>query len=139
MGGIDTAVGAFDNCHHSDGDVEVAKMVESDDDSSPAGTIRVWAHLRRGTAKEDAMKMKLFSISLAAVALGGGLAASTAFAQFNGYPDPVPPRYMRPWQYPSEQRNEQYNRNLATPGGGGTPSCAMTQNCNENDRRNGYR
>jgi hypothetical protein len=95
-----------------------------------------------GTAKEDATKMKLFSMSLAAVALAGGLAASTAFAQyteFNGIPNPVPPRYMRPWQYPSEQRNEQYNRNLATPGGGGTPSCAMTQNCNDNNRRNGYR
>ncbi len=90
------------------------------------------------------MKMKLFSISLAAVALAGGLAVSTAFAQY-------PPEYMRPWRYPSEQRNdwryqseqrnEQYNRNFATPGGGGTPSCATTQNqnCNDDNRRNGYR
>ena len=91
------------------------------------------------------MKMKLFSMSLAAAALGGGLAASTAFAQYGSYgstpspgirgagpPDPVPHEYIpgRNWQTPADRRNEQYNRNLATPGGGGTPSCAMTQNPN---------
>lgn len=84
------------------------------------------------------MKMELLAMSLAAVALGGGLATSTAFAQYGQYgrsnnpiPNPVPPIYERSWRYPSEQQpNEQYNRNLATPGGGGTPSCAMTQNPN---------